>query len=322
VTQTGDALTNRATALALQYGGGSEDYEKFPVLDAEWDFISAALPRLLTGDNFLLQMVCDQLMSFLDYTGRWDDRLWLCEQAEARALAADDKESAGTRAYYAGKTYYRRNQPTGVLACAIRAAEHWQDSTPRNKAGAIQLRALGHNLNEEYPAAIAAYREVVEIDRSISPESDDVALDLNDLANAEHYNKDYPAAERDYREALRIAKIIKDDEGIAIYTGNLAALALDRERWAEAESLAREALALAEKVGRQELIASDCHRLARALLMQNLVGTQRAVSLQNASLQEALSLSRRAVEIYTRLRHSDLQSAQELLAEIENALVE
>ena len=94
-------------------------------------------------------------------------------------------------------------------------------------------------------------------------------LTLNDLAGAEQLNKDYPAAERDYREALRIAKIIKDDEGIAIYTGNLAELALDREQWAEAESLAREALALAEKVGRQELIASDCHRLAKALLKQN-----------------------------------------------------
>ncbi len=156
-----------------------------------------------------------------------------------------------------------------MLACAARAAEHWQDSTPRNKAIAIQLRGLGHKLNKDYPAAIAAYREALEIYRSISPESDDVAIALNDLAGAEQLNKDYPAAERDYREALRIAKIIKNDEGIAIYTGNLAELALDREQWAEAESLAREALALAEKVGRQELIASDCHRLAKALLKQN-----------------------------------------------------
>ena len=166
-------------------------------------------------------------------------------------------------------TYYLRNQPAEVLACAARAAEHWQDSTPRNKATAIHLRGLGHKLNKDYPAAIAAYREALEIYRSISPESDDVAIALNDLAGAEHANKDYPAAERDYREALRIAKIIKNDEGIAIYTGNLAELALDREQWAEAESLAREALALAEKVGRQELIASDCHRLAKALLKQN-----------------------------------------------------
>jgi hypothetical protein len=77
-----------------------------------------------------------------------------------------------------------------VLACAARAAEHWQDSTPRNKAVAIRLRGLGHELNEDYPAAIAAYRESLEIYRSISPESDDVAIALNDLASSEKANKD------------------------------------------------------------------------------------------------------------------------------------
>ena len=83
-------------------------------------------------------------------------------------------------------------------------------------------------------------------------------------------------------------------------------LVLDREQWAEAESLAREALALAEKVGRQQSIANDCHRLAEALLKQN------------KNLEEALSMSRRAVEIYTRLRMSNnLKWAQETLAEIE-----
>ena len=107
------------------------------------------------------------------------NRIWLYEQAEARALAADDKENAGWRAYEAGWTYYLRNQPAEVLACAARAAEHWQDSTPRNKAIAIQLRGIGHKLNKDYPAAIAAYREALEIYRSISPESDDVAIDLN-----------------------------------------------------------------------------------------------------------------------------------------------
>ena len=77
-----------------------------------------------------------------------------------------------------------------------------------------------------------------------------MAFVLNDLAGAECENKDYPAAERDYRESLRIAKKVKYQEGIATFTGNLAELALYREQWAEAESLAREALALAEKVGR------------------------------------------------------------------------
>jgi tetratricopeptide (TPR) repeat protein len=306
VTQTGDTLTNLAYALALQYGGW-KSYEGYSTLDAEWDLIAAALPRLLTGDNDRLQTVCDQIDFFLDFTGRWDEMLSLHEQAEVRALAVEDQENAGWEAYRAGMTYYVRNQPAEVLACAARAAEHWQNSTPRNKTTAISLRGLGHKLNNDYPAAITTYREVVEIDCSISPESDDVAIDLNDLADAERMNKEYPAAERDYREALRIAKINKNDELVANITGNLAGLAIGREQWTEAESLAREALSLSEKVGRQELIAGDSHHIAIVLLEQN------------KNLEEALSLSRRAVEIFTRLRHPGLQEAQETLAEIEKA---
>ncbi len=99
-------------------------------------------------------------------------------------------------------------------------------------------------------------------------------------------------------------------------TGNLAALALDREQWAEAESLAREALSLSEKVGRQQLIASDCRRIAKALLKQNLALS----GAEGRNLDEAFSLARRAVEIYTRLRvPDDLKEAQETLAEIEQA---
>ena len=260
VSQTGDALVNRVFALALQYGGG-KNYEGFRTLDDEWAFIFAALPRLLAGDNRRLQTVCGQLDQFLDFTGRWDEAIWLHEKAEVSALSADDKDGAGWRAYHAGMIFYFRNQPDEVLACAQRAAEHWQESTPRNKAIAIRLRGIGHELNKDYSEAIAAYRETLEIRRLISPESDDVTIALNDLAGAELAKKDYATAERNYREALRIAKKVDRQEGVANLTGNLAALALDREQWAEAESLAREALALAEKVGRQELIANDCHRL-------------------------------------------------------------
>lgn len=317
VTQTGDALTNRAYALAMQYGGET-NYEGFRTLDAEWDLISAALPRLLTGNNDRLQTVCDELFQFLNFTGRWDNLIWLHEQAEARALAIDDKENAGRQAYRAGYAYYLRNQPVEVLACAARATEHWQKAAPNLQGAATRLRGLGHHLEKDYPAAITAYRESLDIYRSISPESNNFTIALVSLAEAERHNKDYPAAERDYREALRIAKIIKNDEYIANYTVNLAGLALDRKQWAEAESLAREALALAEKVGRQELIAFDCHRLANALFKQNpaVVG-----AIRESPLHEALSLSRRAVEIFTRLRQQDnLQDAQETLAEIEKAM--
>lgn len=307
VIQTGDALTNHAYALILQCGG-DDNYEGFRTLDAEWDFISAALPCMLTGDNYRLQIVCAQLSFFLDYTGKWDDSIRLYEQAEVRALAADDKENAGWRAFRAGSIYYQRDQPAEVLACAARTAEHWQDSTPRNKAIAIRLSGIGHQLNKDYPAAISVYRKALEIFRSISPESRDVSSVLSDLADAESTNKDYPAAELDYREALRIVKIIKDEESEAVCTGNLADLSLDREQWPEAEALAREALVLAEKIGRQVLIAWNCRVIAEAL------------HKQNKNLDEAFSHSRRAIEIYTRLHSPGLKGVQEILAEIEEAM--
>ncbi|HNC90979.1 MAG TPA: tetratricopeptide repeat protein [Anaerolineales bacterium] len=185
-----------------------------------------------------------------------------------------------------------------------------------------------------------AYSESLELFRSISPTSVSVSVTLTHIATAKEANKDYNSAEGDYREALQIAKISDRQDGIAAITGNLAGLAFAREQWAEAESLAREALALAEKVGQQELIASDCHLLAKALFKQNpvdAVGATRPVQKsalsgnveaqendlsdrEGSSLHEALLLSRRAVEIYTRLRHPVLQSAQEMLAEIERAL--
>lgn len=227
-------------------------------------------------------------------------------------MVAGDKEKAGWRAHHAGWVYYLRNQPAEVLGCATRAAEHWKDSTPRQKAIVVQLQGIGHVLQKDYPAAIVAHRKVLKIDRAISPESDDVAIDLNSLAEAEHSNKDYDAAESDYREALHIAKKNNNQEHVAIYTGNLAGLALDREKWTEAESLARESLMLDEKIGHKELIASNSRRIAKALLKQN-----RAPEASPPALKEAEELARRAVGIFTRLRYKDLQEAQELLAEIE-----
>jgi tetratricopeptide (TPR) repeat protein len=309
VSHSGDALTFRAYALALQYGGDA-NYEGFRTLDAEWDFISAALPRLLTGDNDRLQSVCNKLFRFFDFSGHWDEWLWFCEQAEIRALAAGDKDKSGWRAFQAGWFYKLSNQPDKVFTCSDRAAAYWEDSAPRQKAFAIQLRGLGYNLQKDYPAAIIAYHKALEILQAISPESNGTSMLLNDLAIAEHANKDYDAAKRDYQESLRIAKKNNHQANIAATTTRLSTLILNYQQWAEAEALAREGLALAETIGRQELIAIDCHTIAKTLLKQN------------NNLDEALSLSRRAVEIFTRLRHPYLQSAQETLAEIEKTIHE
>ena len=48
------------------------------------------------------------------------------QQAEAKAVAAGDHDNAGWRAYQAGWVHYLRGQADAVLACADRAAAHWQ----------------------------------------------------------------------------------------------------------------------------------------------------------------------------------------------------
>lgn len=305
VAETGRRLEKRAYALITE--NGYKHHERFSVLDAAWPVGAAALPLFVDGENDRLQTVCNALREFLDFTGRWDEWLSLSELAEAKTLATGDHNKAGWRAYDAGWVHYLRGKADAMLACAERARAHWNtaEAGARERAFAIRLIGIGHQLKEDYAAAISAYREALDLFRSATEESVDVAIALNDLAAAERLSGDLEGAERDFSEALRIARAVDDAEGVAIYTGNLANLALHREDWLAAEILAREALTLSEQLGRQELIGLDCRRLAAALVRQE-------------KRDEALPYARRAVEIVTRLSHPELKRARETLAECES----
>lgn len=302
--ETGSRLENHAYTLVVE--NGYEKHDRFPVLDTTWPTVAAALPRFLTGANERLQTVCEALEKFLEFTGRWDEWFSLERDAESRALGAGDFHKAGWRAYQAGWVHHLRRQSAEVITCADRAEAHWRKAKAgtREQSIALKLRGLGHQIAKDYPAAIAAFRECLELRRSLGHESEDVASALNDLAGAEMESGDLDAADRDYREALRIARAIDDHEGIAIYSGNVAGLALDRKDWSGAEALAREALSLAEQVGRLELIATDSYHLAKALVLQG-------------KKKEGIPYAQRAVEIYRKLGHPDLLDAQQILAECE-----
>jgi tetratricopeptide (TPR) repeat protein len=306
VAETGDRLEKRAYALIIE--NGREKHDRFPTLEAAWPGIAPALDLFLAGDNARLQVVCNALTLFLEFQGRWDEWLALSVKAETKALAAADHNNAGWCACRAGYNHYLRQQADALLICADRAAAHWTraQAGARERAVAIRLRGLGHQLKADYPAATTAYRESLDLRRSLAAESKDVARDLNDLANAEKDSGDYAAAEEHYREALHVARAVGDAEGVANYTGNLADLALNREDWPAAETLAREALPLSAKVGRQVVIAANNHHLALALLRQGQAA-------------EALPHAQKAVEIYTRLGSPDLAEAQAILNECEQA---
>ncbi|MDH4249705.1 MAG: tetratricopeptide repeat protein [Nitrospira sp.] len=302
VAETGDRLEKRAYALIIE--NGYDNHTCFPTLEAAWPGIAPALGLFLASDNERLQTLCAALQTFLDFQGRWDEWLALNEKAEARALADADHDRAGWRAYDAGYIHSLRRQADDVLTCADRAAAHWAKAGAREWAIAIFLRGSGHELKKDYPAAIAAYRETLDLHRSLAAESVDVAICLNSLAVAENGSGHFATAEEHYREALRVARAVGYDEGVAMYTGNLANLVLHRKDWPTAEALAREALPLSEAVGRQELIAEDNRRLAHALVRQG-------------KSAEALPYARRAVDIYVRLSSPDLVWAQATLAECE-----
>jgi tetratricopeptide (TPR) repeat protein len=307
VAETGDRLEKRAYALIME--NGWKNYDRFPALEAAWPGIAPALPLLLIGDNERLQIVCDALRTFLEFQGRWDESLALFEKAEAKALAAADYDNAGWRAYHAGTIHCLRQRADSVITCADLAAAHWTQAKAgaRERATAFQLRGHGHRLKTDYPAAITAYRESLDLLLSLVAESADVATSLNWIACAEQLSGDLTAAERHYREALRVAQSVGFAEGVATYVGNLAGLALDREDWPTAETLAGEALPLSEAVHRPELIASNHHHLAHALVRQG-------------KADEALPHARCAVEIYTRLGSPELAKVQAILAGCEEAL--
>ena len=307
VKEAGGRLEKRAFALIVENGGNK--HERYHLLDAAWATVAPALPIFVAGPNPQFQSICFALKAFLDFSGRWDDLLSIAQIAEAKAAAANDHRNAGWRAFMAGTIHYRRQQPDAVLACVDRAAAHWEkgQASIRERSAVSTLRGRGHFLKKDWPAAVTAFRKSLELDRTLSPFSADVGIDLNDLGQAELNSGKFDEAEQTYREALHVAHTIRDLDGVATVTGNLAALFLKRKDWARGEVLAREALDLSTKIGRQELIAGNYHNLSLALL-----GQKRAA--------EALSYAHRVVDIYTRLGHP-VDFVRSILAECRAALL-
>ena len=306
VAETANRLEERAYALIVENG---YEHDRFPVLAAAWSTVAPALPLFVAGPNPRLQTVCNVLFQFLNFTGRYDEALSISQQAEAKAVAAGDHDEAGWRAYHTGWVQYLRRETDAVLASADRAAAHWQvaKSGAHSRACAVRLRGFGQDLKADIAGHIASCREVLDLLRTLSLESEDVAMALNDLAGAQRVSGDFAAAEQGFHEALQVAQTVGYAEGVAYIKANLANLFLARGDWPSAQTLAREALPLCQEVGRQETIAYTSDTLAQALVRQG-------------KHIEALPHARRAVEIFDELGSPRLEDAKATLRECEVSL--
>lgn len=299
---SGERLAEQAYALAVE--NGYKEYDRFPVLEAAWPQIAAALPLLITGDNPRLQTVCNALRHFLEFSGRWDDMLSLSSEAEIKAEFAKDFYYAGWRANDIAYCYTLRGQASEVLNFAAHASAHWEKARAGawERARAMTLRGHGYELARDFQAAIAAYNEALRLDRTVLPKSETVAITLGALGGALHASGQLVEAEASYREALTLGKGLRHQELVASCSGLLAQLELDRGHWRKAEHLARTALELSEEIGRKELIAANCRRLAMAL-------TRQGRGVKGRSYAEC------AVAIFTELRSPELPAAQAVLSE-------
>ena len=148
-------------------------------------------------------------------------------------------------------------------------------------------------------------KDALAIDREYGVE-EYVAGDLNSLGELERERKNYDAAERYCREALEIGTKRDDKHGIACFSGNLGALALDSEQWAEAHKWFEQAMPLAKEVARQDLIADVQYGLAR-------------VHEAEGHVDLALPLAQEALKIFERLQHRNLAAAREFVERLQKA---
>ena len=295
----------KRTAHELIDKNGRQNYSEFGKLEDSWPLIAAALPIFLTGENRELQEICDWLHVFLDFQGHWDEWLYLNQKAEERAVNSGDYVEAGWRALQAGRVFRLRHEADCVFDSVASARKHWektrqcntpgQTSRAREEGNAYILEGKGHYLQKDYDSAMKCFEQARSRLQSLSEDPTyplqqqarrDFASALNGLADAYRFSKNLDVAEKYYQQALELADKNVHDQ--AAYTGNLAALEIDRENWPHADELAKKALRLAKEVGRQELIATNYRRLSEICM-----------GLRNRT--EGREYAMKAAEIYARL---------------------
>ena len=257
VAATAGRLTDRVYALALE--NGYKEYDRFSVLEAEWPAVAAALLLFLDGPNDRLQTLCDALTHFLNFPGAGMSGLALFEQAEAKAVAVQDWLYRGWRAYEAGHDALAHVGRPRRCCAGPTGPRHTGEAA---QAGARE-RALRHPPARRRPSVGEGLRSgdrgvqggAGVVARARSREAEDVAAGLQQpcRGRATLQVTVRPQNATSVKPCVSRSKINDTRRGYYLHRQSSRASARSGAV-ARGRTLAREALALAEKLGRAELV--------------------------------------------------------------------
>jgi tetratricopeptide (TPR) repeat protein len=299
-------------AYAERYGGYDKDsYKTYDRLEAEWTNLDAAAEWLwhttaVQGEEVgnidaaqTLDGLASALQQFLWFGGRWDEEVQLASRVYEAMRILNEWSKAGWLAYRLMMIHSARTITDEASRWADRCNEAWMRGGSKHEQ-AVGLRALATRSREceDYDeaerlnqAALAVFRE---LNRDVWIEDT-----LNELGQLEQIREHYDMAEMLFRETLTLSEKAGSDAMTATYS-SFGALALDRERWAEARGWFEKELTLAQEIRRNDFIADSKLGLSR-------------IHEKEGRPDLALPLAQDALAIYERLRHRNLEKARELV---------
>lgn len=252
------------------------------------------------------------LRVFLRFHKYWDEWGKLSEWAYEAAKLLGDWHSAGWRAYDVAFIYWNRTKTEQADQWAQAMTEVTQKGdNERDRIIATRLRGLVAEQRGALDEAEQLYSEALEASRIHGKETDEASI-LNDLGDLSARRQNYERANTCYQDVLAIMERLDDKESQALYSGKLALLNLDRKRYAEARPWCERELALAKEVKRPDLLAQAQIALARVLDYEGDYAEALSMAEQALALRERMGQTglKAAHELVNRLREQQQLSKQ------------
>ena len=298
--------------FAQKYGGYDKDaYKTHDKLEDEWQNLEgvATTLREIAGipgelkDRQAAQMLIDletALSNFLWFRGYWDERVRLSEWRYQAGKALSQWKDAGWGARNIVWIHCNRGETERAASWVPQMMEAMErGGSRRDKAIAIELQGNIARQRNNLPEAERLYQEALAIYRELEDEERE-ANTFDNFGRVARSQGNYDRAEFYYKQALLIQEKLENKQGQATYYGNWGNLACDRNRSTEARFWYKRELALAQEVGRQDLVAHAQCGLARVLE-------------EEGRYAEALPLALAALGIRERLRDINLDVSRQLV---------